>query len=171
MILACTLMAGIARLTGLDWLPPASCESDRPEGNLLAAAQAGGADGGAHRNVSCATRAITIPVTIIAIAARLSQETRRAQEFTVRGRGHPHQLGQARLRAPSFPRSAALVAVSFPAAGAVMPAGAGGDAAGRDAAGGDAAGAIGSGGLDVPGTEASLDRGGSETPGTDRFGG
>jgi hypothetical protein len=166
MILACTLMAGIARLTGLDWLPPASCESDRPEGSLLAAAQAGGADGGAHRNVSCATRAITMPVTIIAIAARLSQETRRAQEFTVRGRGYAHQLGQARLWAPSFPRSAALVAVSFPAAGAVMPA-----AAGGDAAGGDAAGAIGSGGLDVPGTEASLDRGGSETPGTDRFGG
>jgi hypothetical protein len=41
----------------------------------------------------------------------------------------------------------------------------------RGRAGGDAAGAIGSGGLDVPGTEASLDRGGSETPGTDRFGG
>jgi hypothetical protein len=51
---------------------------------------------------------MTIPVTIIAIAARLSQGIRRTEKLTLAERGQPHRIGQGWLTASSSPGSASI---------------------------------------------------------------
>src|ERR1700722_16245771 len=135
MILACTLIAGMSMLTGLDgsgrgpvaWRGKARLDGSAARaGRCAEAAQAGGTGGGAQRKVSCPMKAMTTPVTIMPIAARLSQEIRReirrTEVIMLPGCAHPRRLGLARLTTFAFPRSAAIVAVSFPAVSRLCPA-------------------------------------------------